>query len=52
MFGIGIPELCIIVLIVFIIFGAGKIPDILSGLGRGLKNFKRELKEIDDIKLD
>lgn len=46
----GIFELIIILVIVLIIFGAGKLPEIGAGLGRGISNFKkatREAKEID-----
>ena len=41
MFGIGIPELIIILVIILIIFGAGKLPEIGAGLGKGIKNFKK-----------
>ena len=41
MFGIGMPELIIIFVIILIIFGAGKLPEIGSGVGQGIKNFKR-----------
>ncbi len=41
MFGIGMPELIIILVIILIIFGAGKLPEIGSGIGRGIKNFKK-----------
>jgi len=41
MFGIGIPELVIILIIILIIFGAGKLPEIGAGLGKGIKNFKK-----------
>lgn len=45
--GIGIPELIVILVIVLIIFGAGKLPEIGAGLGRGIQNFKKASKETD-----
>ena len=45
MFGIGMPELIIILIIILIIFGAGKLPEIGSGIGRGIKNFKKASQE-------
>jgi sec-independent protein translocase protein TatA len=51
MFGIGMPELIIILVIILIIFGAGKLPQIGEGLGKGIRNFKKattkESEEID-----
>ena len=47
MFGIGIPELIIILVIILIIFGAGKLPEIGAGLGKGIKNFKKAAIEDD-----
>jgi sec-independent protein translocase protein TatA len=49
MFGIGMPELIIILVIILIIFGAGKLPQIGAGLGKGIKNFKKATKEPDSI---
>jgi len=49
MFGIGMPELLIILVIILIIFGAGKLPEIGSALGRGIKNFKKASREPNEI---
>ncbi|MCK5695577.1 MAG: twin-arginine translocase TatA/TatE family subunit [Desulfobacula sp.] len=39
--GLGMPELIIILVIILIIFGAGKLPEIGAGLGKGIRNFKK-----------
>ncbi len=49
MFGLGWLELVIILVIVLVIFGAGKLPEIGSGLGKGIRNFKRATKGEDEI---
>jgi len=51
MFGIGMPELIVILVIVLIIFGAGKLPEIGSGLGKGIKNFKKAAQGPDEIEV-
>jgi sec-independent protein translocase protein TatA len=48
MFGLGTQELIIILAIVFLIFGAKRLPEIGSGLGKAIKNFKGGVKSIDE----
>lgn len=54
MFGnIGTGEILIILLIVLIFFGAKKIPDLASGLGKGIREFRKAAKDIqEDVSLD
>jgi sec-independent protein translocase protein TatA len=52
MFGIGMPELLIILVIILVIFGAGKLPQIGEGLGRGIRNFKKATKDKDQDEID
>ena len=48
MFGIGVTELIIISVIVLIIFGAGKLPEIMGSMGKGIRDFKNEIKELKE----
>jgi len=47
--GIGMPELIIILVIILIIFGAGKLPQIGEGLGKGIRNFRKSTKDQEEI---
>jgi sec-independent protein translocase protein TatA len=47
MFGIGMSELVIILIIILIIFGAGKLPEIGASLGKGIKNFKKATSDTE-----
>lgn len=49
MMGIGFPELMVILIIIMIIFGAGKLPEIGSAFGRSIKNFKSSMKEAEEL---
>jgi sec-independent protein translocase protein TatA len=46
--GIGVQELILIVLVVLILFGAKRIPDIAQGLGRGIRDFRKAMKDTTD----
>ena len=49
MFGLGMPELLVIMVIVLIIFGAGKLPEIGGAIGKSIKNFKKSVREDEEI---
>lgn len=48
MFGIGFQEIVIIAIIILLLFGGKKIPELMKGIGRGVKNFKDGLNGVDD----
>lgn len=47
MFGIGTQEILFIVLIILLFFGGKKIPELMKGLGKGVRSFKEGMKEIE-----
>jgi sec-independent protein translocase protein TatA len=48
MFGIGTPELIVILVIALVVFGPGKLPEIGSALGKGIRDFKKSFDGKDD----
>lgn len=50
--GIGLVQLLIILLIVLLLFGAGKLPQVMSDLGKGLKSLKSAIKEEENNNSD
>jgi len=49
MFGFGVPELLVVLVIVLVVFGAGKLPEIGSALGKSISNFKKASDGKDEI---
>jgi len=49
MFGLGSTELIIILVLVLVIFGAGKLPEIGGALGKGIRSFKKGILDSDAI---
>lgn len=49
MFGLGMPELIVILIIALLIFGASRLPEIGSGIGKAIRNFKKSIKEPPEI---
>lgn len=49
MFGLGTPELIVILVIAFFIFGGKKLPELGAGLGKALRAFQTSLSDIEDV---
>ena len=50
MFGLGFQEILVIALIILLLFGGKKIPELMRGLGKGVKSFKEGMNEVTDLK--
>ena len=50
MFGLGFQEILVIALIILLLFGGKKIPELMRGLGKGVKCFKEGMNEVTDLK--
>jgi sec-independent protein translocase protein TatA len=53
LFGLGTTEIILIALVVLLLFGGRKIPELMKGIGKGVKSFKDGVKGVeDDLKTD
>jgi sec-independent protein translocase protein TatA len=50
MFGLGFPEIVLVLVIVILIFGTSRIPELGRGLGEGIRNFKKSVRGDDEKK--
>jgi sec-independent protein translocase protein TatA len=46
--GLGTPEILIIAIVILLLFGGKKIPELMKGMGKGIRSFKKGLNEDDD----
>ncbi len=49
MFGLGAPEMIVLLVIVLVLFGGTKLPQMMKGLGEGMKEFKKATREDDEV---
>jgi sec-independent protein translocase protein TatA len=49
LFGLGMQEILIIAFVVLLLFGGKKIPELMKGLGKGVKSFKEGMNEVTDV---
>ncbi|MBC8490559.1 MAG: twin-arginine translocase TatA/TatE family subunit [Bacteroidetes bacterium] len=53
MFGLGTPEIILIAIVILVLFGAKKIPELMQGLGKGVREFKKASSDVEnDLKGD
>lgn len=52
LFGLGMQEILIIAFVVLLLFGGKKIPELMKGLGKGVKSFKEGMNEVTEITKD
>ncbi len=53
LFALGMPEIILIALVVLLIFGGKKIPELMRGLGKGVNEFKKGMKDVEgELKKD
>jgi sec-independent protein translocase protein TatA len=52
MFGIGMPQLMIILALVLLVFGAKRLPELGGAFGKGIKNFKKSIDGKDEIEIN
>jgi sec-independent protein translocase protein TatA len=52
MFGLGLGELLVILLVLVLLFGASKLPQLGSGLGEGIKTFRKAFRDVQDDQAD
>ena len=48
MFGLGSQEIILILIVILVLFGAKKIPEMMQGLGKGIREFKKASRDIED----
>jgi len=47
LFSLGAPEIILVLLVILVLFGARKIPEMMQGLGKGIKEFKKATRDIE-----
>ncbi|MCQ2208208.1 MAG: twin-arginine translocase TatA/TatE family subunit [Paludibacteraceae bacterium] len=52
MFGLGFPELLLIVFVVLLLFGGKRIPELMKSLGKGVSSFKEGMKDVTDTTVE